>query len=225
MALFSCCCYLQTVIKVIIVIIIFVFILSKSALVDGPVCHSVQSMALVSFEGGWQNAWRLVEDIYEQFTVKRFVHFKQLHSVTCGTGIVSAQHHSYHTHFSWSAVRARHALVAEVGLSAVRPVTVCVEVVRARPWREFQNVHALSLNSCAQFAHSLRTVNEVTRKCYYKCRRDKWWHLGNFFWTFQISRHDIARTISPDPHSHAHCHEFFPHCHEPFIAPVSGLFM
>ena len=130
-----------------------------------------------------------------------------------------------HTHFSWSAVRARHALVAEVGLSAVRPVTVCVEVVRARPWREFQNVHALSLNSCAQFAHSLRTVNEVTRKCYYKCRRDKWWHLGNFFWTFQISRHDIARTISPDPHSHAHCHEFFPHCHEPFIAPVSGLFM
>jgi len=44
-------------------------------------------------------------------------------------------------------------------------------------------------------------------------RRDKSWHLGKKIWTFPNSRHDMARTVSPDAHPHAHCYEFFPHWH------------
>jgi len=56
--------------------------------------------------------------------------------------------------------------------------------------------------------HLSRISYELFTKCvtsnvtHVHFRRDKSWHLGNF-WTFQNFLHEVARTASPGPHCHA----------------------
>jgi len=71
---------------------------------------------------------------------------------------------------------------------------------------------ALSLNSCALFAHILRTVHAVARQF----RHDASWHLGKNFQHFKIlatTWHALFHLTRIPTHLHAHCHEFCPHWH------------